>query len=258
MKKEVNLKSAVSVNNTVSLTLRPNFRMLLLTIFLLPLLIWLGLWQLERADEKRQILASYQQLLAQSPLDITLLKNKTLPNYTPVILQGQFEYQYEWLLDNRVRNGRVGYEVITPFRSNNGHVILINRGWLSAPRLREDLPDIRRHQGAVTLFGNIYIPSVNTLIKNFGTEPNWPRRINAVDYTMMSQQSGLLLEPIYIRIHELSPAAFLTDWKVVNTQPEKHSAYAVQWFAMAFALFILVLTSNSNIVEYIKGEKSNT
>ncbi len=240
----------VSANNPVSLTLTPNYKILLLAIPLMPLLIWLGFWQLDRAEQKQQLLQSYQQRLAEPP--IRFYGDETLSNYSQVKVVGKFDNRYQWLLDNRVLKGRVGYEVISPFRLDNGATVLINRGWVQAPRLRSDLPVITKVQGRVTLLASLYRPSVNPLVSQNSNQIQWPHIINTVSFDEMALQSSLTLAPTYLRIDELSSAAFTTDWRVINTQPEKHTAYAVQWFAMALALCILTIISNSNVYIWVQ------
>lgn len=240
----------------VSLTLKPNYRVLVLSLFFLPLLLFLGNWQLNRASEKQSILAEYQQRLIQTPQQLTIATN--LPTYTPVLARGHFDGEHQWLLDNKIRNGRVGYEIITPFILASGASVLVNRGWVQAPRLRSELPEIMVDNTITNLTGSIYQVSANALIKNNPNEISWPKRISAIDIEMMQEQYGNSLSQAYVRIDELSPMALSTDWKVINTQPEKHTAYAVQWFAMAFALCMLVLVSNSNILDVIKKKGINS
>ena len=244
----------VSANDTISLTLTLNYKTLLLAIPLMPLLVWLGFWQLDRAEQKQKLLQSYQQRLTERP--VWLNGNELLPNYSQVKVEGQFDNRYQWLLDNKVLKGRVGYEVIGLFRLDSGVAVLINRGWIKASRLRSDIPVIPNIQGRITLLASLYEPSVNPLVSQGSNNIQWPHIINSVSFDEMALQSGLTLAPIYLRIDEKSSAALITDWRVINTQPEKHTAYAVQWFSMALALCILTIVSNSNISEYIKA-KSN-
>jgi cytochrome oxidase assembly protein ShyY1 len=47
--------------------------------------------------------------------------------------------------------------------------------------------------------------------------------------------------PHSVRLAEGSPGALTRYWPVISTAPEKHRAYAVQWFAMAAVLLGLFL-----------------
>ncbi|MEJ2417044.1 MAG: SURF1 family cytochrome oxidase biogenesis protein [Exilibacterium sp.] len=54
----------------VSLRFKFNWKISALTIFLLPVLVCLGFWQLQRAQEKRNLLAEYQQRWNVGPVDL--------------------------------------------------------------------------------------------------------------------------------------------------------------------------------------------
>ena len=56
---------------------------------------------------------------------------------------GQYEPGHQFLLDNMSHGGRAGYQVLTPFRLEDGRLLLVNRGWLPLPdERRERLPDL--------------------------------------------------------------------------------------------------------------------
>lgn len=239
-----------SSSTKVSLTLTPNYRILILSLILLPVLILLGNWQLDRAAEKQQLLEMHKQRLLLAPVELS--SSLELDNYTAITATGHFDQNHQWLLDNRMRSGRVGYEVITPYVLDSGGVVLINRGWLPAPRLRSELPKLESLTARQIVIGSIYQPSKNRLVENSGEDSGWPKRINQIDIALMSKQSDLPLINTVVNINELSPAALVTDWQVVNTQPQKHVGYAVQWYSMALALLILTLVSNTNIMALIK------
>jgi cytochrome oxidase assembly protein ShyY1 len=68
----------------------------------------------------------------------------------------------------------------------------------------------------------------------------WPQLVTAVEpaklWTALNR-AGFAYE---LR-EETGPASYQADWPVVAMGPEKHLAYAVQWFAMSLALFGLYL-----------------
>ena len=74
-------------------------------------------------------------------------------------------------------------------------------------------------------------------------DPNtttWPQLITAVEPAKLwaaLDREGFAYE---LRA-ESAPATYQADWPVVAMGPEKHLAYAVQWFAMSIALFGLYL-----------------
>ncbi|MGS2723477.1 SURF1 family protein [Porticoccus sp. GXU_MW_L64] len=216
----------------------PNTKILLLAALLLPVLLYLGNWQLGRANEKRQILAQLETRSALPPVPLEQLLGEPETRYRQAQTSGSFDNRHSFLLDNRVRDSRPGYEVITPFYTNSGHWILVNRGWISAPRMRSELPDIPRTEGEVSIRGTIYSPLEKTP-DHYSLRTEWPKVIQNIHFANMSDNLNHPLPEITLRLDNVQPGALRTGWSAINVQPEKHTAYAVQWFAMALALLIL-------------------
>ncbi|MEC8428336.1 MAG: SURF1 family protein, partial [Pseudomonadota bacterium] len=172
--------------NTVTLTLAFNWKLSVLGLLMLPLLLRLGFWQLERAEEKQQlnsVIAQQHQLPPVTKINQHLGADL---QYRKIQLQGYFDQQRYWLLDNKTRQGRVGYEVIVPFVDSSGATILINRGWLAAPPLRSEIPIVDLAKGMRRIEGYAYQPSNNVMTGNALAESvvrdtEWPRRIQKVD-----------------------------------------------------------------------------
>ncbi len=230
---------------SVGRNIKQQWKLSLLVVLFLPLLLRLGFWQLERAEQKRQLASvyQYQQSLPAIPF-ISDDKHSKDINYRPLILTGTYDNNRYWLIDNIPRNGEVGYEVVMPFNVK-GQWVLVNRGWVAAPLLRDQLPVIPALENSRTITGYFYSPSKNAVINSGASdwvEP-WPQRVLHLDLDVIEQSlEGSL--PVYskvFRINEESPSAFITDWPVMNTLPEKHHGYAVQWFAMSLALLLLYL-----------------
>lgn len=224
------------------------FRQGKLTIFvllLLPLLLRLGFWQLDRAEEKQLLLESHwqQQELPSQPWPLQSVRKET--HYQPINVKGRFDTTHYWLLDNQSREGQVGYEVIMPLiiESNNNEKLLVNRGWVKAPADRSQLPEIQTPLEFIELTGYLHQPSANAIFSATDNDyaANWPRRVLNINSDIASTQLQENFYPTVLRLLSHSKAAFVTDWKVSNTQPEKHRGYAIQWFSMATILVVLYL-----------------
>ena len=247
---------AMPYPDKVRFTLTVNRNVLLLTLLLLPVLIGLGNWQLQRADEKRQLQAAFAVQQKQAPAllsELTSEELKRFPNYRRVMVEGEFDSARSWLLDNKLRRGRVGYEVVTPVRLSPENWVLVNRGWLPAPARRSELPEIPEVKGTVTLFASVYRPSDNALLETKAESESWPRVIVELDNVSAEAALGEKLAPLQLRLDSDSIGALVTDWKTFSTQPQKHTGYAVQWFAMAAALVICCVCANSNLVSVLRG-----
>ena len=81
------------------------------------LLSGLGLWQLDRAEQKRQLLDRYEvkagteRIRLGAPMEVD-----GALRYQPAEVQGVMDTRHQFLLDNKVDQGRVGYHVLTPVR----------------------------------------------------------------------------------------------------------------------------------------------
>lgn len=224
-----------------------HWKVSVLVILFTPLLLGLGFWQLERAEQKRQLLAVYQQQQELPPIPLADLvidqgasNNKSQADtYRPVTLTGRYNNSEYWLLDNRSRGGKPGYEIVMPFTSDVG-TILINRGWLPAPQRRDQLPAVETPTQQLTINGFLYPLPSNAIIKHSDSdwpEP-WPKRVLQLDTQAVSAALDTSVYPLLLNIDSDSPGALITEWQVTNTLPQKHQGYAVQWFTMAIALLI--------------------
>jgi len=220
---------------------RPGIVPTLVVVLLLPLLVFLGFWQLSRGAEKSALLQTYAERRAAEPMASTELQHTTDPAFRRVRLHGQFDAEHSLLLDNSQRNGRVGVELLQPFLDQaSGLWLLVNRGWLPWPERRTP-PQFKTPGEAVSLEAWVYVsPGATFQLHADPTTLTWPKLITAVEpdklWTALNRE-GFAYE---LRA-ETGPATYQADWPVVAMGPEKHIAYAVQWFAMAIALFGLYL-----------------
>lgn len=216
------------------------------TFVLLPLLIGLGFWQLDREQEIKalqQAFAERRQAQA-TELDQLDLQSDALA-FTPVTTTGYFDNSRSFLLDNRLRDSVPGYEVLTPFHTGGGQVVIVNRGWIAQGARRDVLPELDGPEGELRLRGHVHVPTGEAFLLGDEQEAGfgqWPKVIQSLDLALMAaelQQPQLF--PYSIRLASGSPGALRADWPMMNMMPEKHRAYAVQWFTMAAVLLGLFL-----------------
>lgn len=94
----------------------------------------LGLWQLERHRTRQAYNALVAERLATAPTGLAgLPADSAVRHYRRVQLSGTFEPSGEWVLANRSRDGSPGVHFLTPFRTDEGQLVVVNRGWVYAP-----------------------------------------------------------------------------------------------------------------------------
>lgn len=206
-----------------------------------PILIKLGFWQLDRATEKQSQLAVYQEQRQLPVKPLAELSSNTQVYYGELTTIGEFDTERYWLLDNQPRDGQVGYEVVMPFFTEQG-LVMVNRGWVPASLDRTLLPVIETPEGIVEIRGSLAEPTKNSIINNNASDLmfSWPKRVLQLDIDTIefSLDQQVATQGI-LRIKTGSPGAFVTDWPIANSTAEKHQGYAMQWFAMALALITL-------------------
>ena len=220
---------------------RPGWLPSLLVALLLPGLIWLGFWQLQRGEEKRQLLASFEARRQAEPISLEQLEPMRDPAYRRVQLRGHFDDEHSLLLDSRIRDGHAGVELLQPFYDqSSGLWVLLNRGWLAWPD-RRVMPHFATPDTPLTLQATVYVPLGSALqLQKTPPSNEWPRLISEVKADALWQQLGRGGLAYEVRL-EPGPASFQVSWPVIAMSPDKHTGYAVQWFALAAALLGLFI-----------------
>ncbi|MFT5888031.1 MAG: surfeit locus 1 family protein [Zhongshania sp.] len=231
-----------------------DWKSVLAIVLIVPLLSSLGMWQLRRADEKTALLADFEQRRQLPMVDIISLGE--FPNYLPVFASGQFDSERYWLLDNRISHGRFGYEIMALLNLVDGRQLLVNRGWIAGDPSRRNLPEVIFPQGQVSLLGELYRNTEKAFSLGSETPTVWPRRQQWLEIEDLQTEFPNLV-PSALRLSSDSVAALQIERMVVNVLPAKHTAYAVQWFAMAAALAIIFILRNSNLMSLLKRSKTD-
>lgn len=221
-------------------------------ILILPILVSLGCWQLRRADEKQALLADFEERRLLPAVNVAVLDS--YPNYRPAYAEGQFDAEQYWLLDNRIFHGRFGYEIMAIFTLSDGQKLLVNRGWIEGDASRRTLPRVSIPEGVVRVSGELYRSDEKNFSLGSEVQTAWPRRQQWLDIDTARQEFQNML-PVSLRLDESSTGALHTERLVVNVTPAKHTGYAVQWFAMAFALGSIFIFFNTNLAELLKRRK---
>jgi len=143
----------------VGLQFDPEWRLTLFAMVMIPFMVSLGFWQLQRADEKAAMAAAFEARQVQRPAPLSELWDMPAGSmgYLPVQLSGTFLQEQYFLLDNRMHSGQFGYEVLGILRTESGAAVLVNRGWLAGDPSRRELPQVPQVPGRVALTGYVYV-----------------------------------------------------------------------------------------------------
>ncbi|MDP1715996.1 MAG: SURF1 family protein [Anaerolineales bacterium] len=216
--------------------------------------IRLGIWQLDRLEQRRAFNTQVESMHAAEMLDL----NKEMPENIPtmewraVTVTGEYYFANQVALRNQYNGSQYGYHLITPLRYNlstgsgqAGSAVLVDRGWIPADgnSIPEDWRDYDE-EGTVTVTGQIRLGQVkpafggvaDALPENGEMLFVW----NNLNLENISAQLPYPILNIYVQPNadgsEKTPP--IPFQPVVEITEGSHFGYALQWFSFAAILFI--------------------
>lgn len=203
----------------------------------------LGVWQLGRAELKREMLAEAQRALsARTPQPTAVLTDAARADaYDWVEIRGRFVEAPAVLLDNQQHAGRVGIRAYRVFETHAGMRVLVDLGWLALPPDRT-LPQVPRDAARHALRG-LLLPPPGSGLRLGEPQP----QADGTLLTMRVEPDAIALAlgmpglaPRVLRPEPEAGFGYQRDFDILpNTlPPEKHIGYAVQWFALALAVLV--------------------
>ncbi|WP_346730217.1 SURF1 family protein [Vibrio sp. A2-1] len=235
-----------------------------LTVVSVGILIKLGLWQLERGNEKLRYEQQLSERAQQSPrsLDAVISEWKDSRiqaqgaseqlslNGLKVDVELETPSGLVVLLDNQVNQGAVGYVIYmlgeVRFKDENESLVaekqlLIDLGFVAASNDRKELPQLGNITLPTNMSGRLYTRSVNPLSHELGLENTTPKRIQNINITALSEYTGQAVLPFVFQPQSLESWPYELLWRPTAMKSEKHFGYSFQWFVMAAVLLFLML-----------------
>jgi surfeit locus 1 family protein len=227
-------------------SIRINLWLMMIFLLLQTLLNSLGFWQMDRSKEKRERIMQLEKG-SQNPLQsLTRISSADLEAFKAVELELETNYPWTLLLENQIKNKAHGYHVLNMVTDKkSGKQLLVNRGWVFGGNDRNRLPKVEEPPADWLVKARLY-PLVESV--KFSQDAEIERigsvlRLPKLDQTILQQLNrdyGLSLENYVLRLTGNDTQASLnTGWVWTNMPPEKHLAYAFQWFGLALTLFLV-------------------
>lgn len=225
-----------------------NWFVVIFTLLVFSGLIKLGFWQTSRAVEKEQRLIRISQYKTQEALTLTkvltLQQSDENINDIPVVVNGAFDDKNFFLLDNQTYNGRLGYRVLQILTDNNV-AVLVNLGWVEGFIDRNKLPKINAVAGFHEFKGHIRLVEKGLVLSEQSfINPQWPLRIQTIEIDKLSALFTQKLLPFVVYLDKTESIGFEKNWRPIVMPPEKHRAYAFQWFSLATAWLLLMISAS--------------
>lgn len=195
----------------------------------------LGIWQLDRAEQKQRLQAAIDQREALPALDEAMLARDATQaeaqEHRRTTVTGTWRPGHTVFLDNRQMNARVGFFVLTPLQLRDGSVVLVQRGWRARDFIdRARLAPVPTPAGEVRVSGRLARGPAR--LYEFDAAASGPIRQNlALD--AFGRETGLPLRPFLLLQTDVSTDDGLArDWPRPDLGLQKHHGYAFQWFAL--------------------------
>ncbi|MDI1284849.1 MAG: SURF1 family protein [Reyranella sp.] len=221
--------------------LRPALWPTLISLPILVLSLGLGFWQMERREWKRDILDRIAVNQAAAPLSLDeLLRGDPLRHeYGRVKLAGSFLHDKEFHLAARSLKNNVGIQLVTAFKTDDGKIVLFDRGWVPSEKKEPAKRAEAQAAGRVEFTG---IVRRNQKQGQF-TPDNVPDK-NVwfhVDVPLMRRLAGAPPDPRLDAFFLDADATPNPGGVPIGGQtrldiPNDHLKYAITWFLIALAL----------------------
>jgi len=220
---------------------------LLLAVGACALFTSLGFWQWGRGVHRAQDWAEREQHAAAPPIVATGERLGRLPPQVRVQVEGRYDGAHQLLLDNITRDGRSGYEVLTPLDLPDGVTLLVNRGWVPFTGYRDRLPAVTIAADApVTVVGRLdQLPSAGLASGSVAPAADgpWPRVTAFPTNADLARALGRPVAAPVLRLDADSGEGYDRRWPLPGVPPERNFSYAIQWWSfaiLALALFVFL------------------
>lgn len=241
-------------------------RALLGVVVLSIVFLLLGRWQYHRHEERtaRNDLVAANYATPAAPLARVLPSvgrdpGRTLPReleWRAVTVRGEYLPERTVLLRNRPHQQQNGYDVVVPFRTAEGPILLVDRGWIPAGSRSAAAPDDvpAPPSGEVTVTARLRRP------EPAGTRQAPPGQANRIAVPQLAQALGAADAPrvvgAYGLLEDERPAAGSRPVPAARPDPGLgiNLAYAVQWAAFAVVAYVMLGVAMVREVRRRRGE----
>ncbi len=219
---------------------RPTLWPTLISVPALLILLALGTWQMNRLAWKQGLIQAFAERVSAEPLTVPPACAAAGDlEYRRVRLSGQYLNDREMYLAGRTFNGRGGWAVLTPFRTGDGTLVIVDRGWVPLDRKDPKTRPQSLIQGPTTVEGLIRRANLRT----YFTPENEPEKNLwfSADVEAMAKLAGLAgTRPYLIEgLRQPIPGGFPVGGEIQVALRNDHLQYAITWYALALALMVI-------------------
>lgn len=218
---------------------------LLMTAIMLPVLIGLGAWQLERKAWKEDLIARLAAGRTAEPVSLKDVwqryQNGDNVEYVRVRVTGVFDHGSERYV-YAPREQSQGFDVYTALRSEDG-VVYVNRGWVP-DKLRDPVSRAQGQlAGPVTVTGLARLPEVKGMFtpEDDPKGNRWYRRDPPAFAASGDMGNNLPVAPFAIdaEVEPVNPGGWPKATPTEIRLSNRHLEYVLTWWGLAATLIVV-------------------
>jgi surfeit locus 1 family protein len=210
------------------------------------LCIRLGIWQLDRLEQRRVFNAQVESMHAAEALNLNqeIPDNISSMEWRTVTVTGEYDFENQVALRNQYNGDQYGYHLITPLLFN-GDAVLVNRGWIPADGNAAP-SDWRKYDepGQVSVTGQLRLGHAKPAFGGVADAELSPGQTrldfwNNLDVVRINEQSPYPVLSVYIEpnMNENDSEPPIAFQPTLELTEGSHFGYALQWFSFAAILF---------------------
>ena len=207
----------------------------------------LGIWQLDRHDQRRTCNTQVETMRAADMLDL----NQELPSdidsmeWRSVAVTGEYDFENQVVIRNQYNGNQYGYHIITPLLFDRG-AVLVDRGWIPADG-NSAPSDWRKYDevGPQNVTGQIRIGQAQPIIggvadPELSSDQTRMDAWNNLNLERIAQQIPYPILTVYVQpnTEDAASAPPIAFQPIVELTEGSHFGYALQWFTFATILFV--------------------
>lgn len=216
----------------------------------------LGVWQLQRLQWKRELIARAEAGLVAPPIVLDgLAEDPAALDWHPVRVRGRLLASRNFAYRVESRDGVVGARLLTPLELPDGAVVLVDRGFLPQELLPPHEPPALRRAVQAEITGVLRDHRFDRAGPFTPENDPGARRLYLLDPVTLRHFVGRAVVPLVIVAQSAEPPEVLARVEPVRVDlPDRHLGYAITWFGLAAGLLAVYLAYGFSRGRSQKGE----
>ncbi len=197
----------------------------------------LGVWQLDRLEQRRERNRSIARSLARPRFTLDRETARMIAadvdafRFRRVAAEGTFDFERQVVVLARSYRGIPGVHLVTPLVIADSLAVLVERGWLPSPDGRSVDTASASEPQRVSEHGVLLLADARGV--GAGGTDEWPRHVLSPDPVLMRAWYPYAILPLFMRRDAPPPGSELRAVALPERSDGPHLSYAVQWFAFA-------------------------